>query len=88
MNYVSVNINPNSSPIFCFRPLVYLQPRMDENHPENEENYHFYGWKQNAITQPPLQEKQVRQFNSLMILKCFEDCNLFFYTYLYFIQGL
>merc|ERR1712223_2300571 len=40
------------------RPLVYLQPRMDENHPENEENYHFYGWKQNAITELPLKEKQ------------------------------
>ena len=40
---------------------------MDENHPENEENYQFYGWKQNAITELPLQEKQVWQRRKLFV---------------------
>ena len=33
---------------------------MDENHPEDKEFYKFYGWKENAITSSPQNEKQVR----------------------------
>ena len=53
---------------------------MDENHPENEENYHYYGWKQNAITELPLQEKQVWQRRKLFVmLKCFKDRKICLY---------
>ena len=39
---------------------MYMEPRMDENHPEDKEFYKFYGWKENAITLSPQNEKPVR----------------------------
>ena len=33
---------------------------MDENHPENEDHYNFYGWKENALDTLPLHHEKVR----------------------------